>query len=113
LPSKALDRLGPVLASRPAKPSGVDLNTTGTERCRCPQPLDVKKSKVEGKTEIHFTRPIPSGSIKVEIWFAKINRDVFASSVFTSMADLARYSRLPETNSSPLLDLNGLSPQDR
>jgi transposase len=38
----------------------------------------------------HFTPTYSSWLSQVEIWFAKIERDVIARGVFTSVADLSR-----------------------
>jgi transposase len=40
--------------------------------------------------ELHFTPTYSSWLNQVEIWFSKIERDVIARGVFTSVADLAR-----------------------
>lgn len=42
---------------------------------------------------LHFTRTYSSWLNQVEIWFAKIERDVIARGVFTSVKDLARKLR--------------------
>jgi transposase len=42
------------------------------------------------KVQFHFTPTYSSWLNQVEIWFAKIQRDVIARGVFTSVADLAR-----------------------
>ena len=42
------------------------------------------------KLRFHFTRTYSSWLNQVEIWFAKIERDVIARAVFTSVADLSR-----------------------
>jgi transposase len=45
------------------------------------------------KVRFHFTPTFSSWLNQVEIWFSKIERDVIARSVFTSVADLARKLR--------------------
>lgn len=45
------------------------------------------------KVRFHFTPTYSSWLNQVEIWFAKIERDVIARGVFTSVADLARKIR--------------------
>ena len=45
------------------------------------------------KVRFHFTPTYSSWLNQVEIWFAKIERDVIARGVFTSVADLARKLR--------------------
>src|ERR1700733_13763482 len=42
---------------------------------------------------LHFTPTYSSGLNQVELWFAKIERDLLARGVFTSVADLARKIR--------------------
>jgi transposase len=45
------------------------------------------------KVRLHFTPTYSSWLNQVEIWFAKIQRDVLARGVFTSVGDLARKIR--------------------
>lgn len=45
------------------------------------------------KVRFHFTPTYSSWLNQVEVWFAKIQRDVIARGVFTSVADLARKLR--------------------
>jgi transposase/transcriptional regulator with XRE-family HTH domain len=45
------------------------------------------------KVRFHFTPTYSSWLNQIEIWFAKIQRDVIARGVFTSVADLARKLR--------------------
>ena len=45
------------------------------------------------KVRFHFTPTYSSWLNQVEIWFSKIERDVIARGVFTSVADLARKLR--------------------
>lgn len=45
------------------------------------------------KVRFHFTPTYSSWLNQMEIWFAKIQRDVIARGVFTSLADLARKLR--------------------
>ena len=45
------------------------------------------------KVQFHFTPTYSSWLNQVELWFAKIQRDVIARGVFTSVADLARKLR--------------------
>lgn len=42
------------------------------------------------KVRFHFTPTYSSWLNQVELWFAKIERDVIARGVFTSVADLSR-----------------------
>ena len=42
------------------------------------------------KVHMHFTPTYSSWLNQVELWFAKIERDVIARGVFTSLADLKR-----------------------
>ena len=39
---------------------------------------------------LHFTRPYLSWFNQVELWFAKIERDVIARGIFSSVTDLKR-----------------------
>ena len=45
------------------------------------------------KVRLHFTPTYSSWLNQVELWFAKIQRDVIARGIFTSVADLARKLR--------------------
>lgn len=42
------------------------------------------------KVKFHFTLTYSSWLNQVELWFAKIQRDILARGIFTSVADLAR-----------------------
>jgi transposase len=42
------------------------------------------------RAQFHFTPTYSSWLNQVEIWFAKIERDVIARGIFTSVSDLAR-----------------------
>ena len=58
------------------------------------------------KVRLHFTPTYSSWLNQVEIWFAKIERDVIARGVFTSVADLRRklmtYIRAYATHARPI-----------
>ena len=45
------------------------------------------------KVRLHFTPTYSSWLNQVELWFAKIQRDLLARGIFTSVADLARKIR--------------------
>jgi transposase len=45
------------------------------------------------KVQLHFTPTYSSWLNQVELWFAKIQRDLLARGIFTSVADLARKIR--------------------
>src|SRR5690606_35274168 len=45
------------------------------------------------KVRFHFTPTYSSWLNQVELWFAKIQRDLLARGIFTSVADLARKIR--------------------
>ena len=45
------------------------------------------------KVHFHFTPTYSSWLNQVELWFAKIQRDLLARGIFTSVADLARKIR--------------------
>jgi hypothetical protein len=59
--------------------------------------------KAHPKVHLHFTPTYSSWLNQVELWFGKIERDVIARGVFTSVADLKRklmrYTR--QYNKSP------------
>jgi hypothetical protein len=71
---QALDRLDPVLPMSPGR----------AERHRF---------EYYPKVRFHFPPTYSSWLNQVEIWFSKIERDVIARGVFTSVADLARKLR--------------------
>jgi transposase len=54
----------------------------------------------------HFTPTYASWLNQVELWFAKIERDVLARGIFTSVSDLAariwKYIRHDNKNAKPL-----------
>ena len=60
---------------------------------------------------LHFTPTYASGLNQVELWFAKIERDVIARGVFTSVSDLRRklmryirqYNKSPKNHEVALL----------
>ena len=58
------------------------------------------------KVKLHFTPTYSSWLNQVELWFSKIERDVIARGVFTSVKDLARklmrYIRLYNNNPQPV-----------
>ena len=57
------------------------------------------------KVQLHYTPTYSSWLNQVELWFGKIERDVIARGVFTSVADLKRklmryirhYNKAPKT----------------
>ena len=57
------------------------------------------------EVKLHFTPTYSSWLNQVEIWFARIERDVIARGVFTSVKDLARklmyYIRTYSKNAKP------------
>jgi len=61
--------------------------------------------KSHPRVHLHFTPTYSSWLNQVELWFAKIERDVIARGVFTSLADLRRklmkyirhYNNTPKT----------------
>jgi transposase len=58
------------------------------------------------RVHLHFTPTYSSWLNQVELWFAKIERDVIARGVFTSVTDLKRklmrYIRQYNTNAKPV-----------
>jgi transposase len=67
------------------------------------------------KVRLHFTPTYSSWLNQVEIWFSKIERDVIARGVFTSVADLARklrkYIRAYSKSAKPLLSIRWEGPR--
>jgi transposase len=57
------------------------------------------------QVKLHFTPTYSSWLNQVEIWFARIEREVIARGIFTSVKDLARkllrYIRVYSTNARP------------
>jgi transposase len=68
--------------------------------------LDNLSAHKTPRITLHFTPTYSSWLNQVEIWFAKIERDVIARGVFTSTADLSRkimrYSRRYNRNARPI-----------
>ena len=59
-------------------------------------PVTVKScspSNLHPRVQFHFTPTYSSWLNQVEIWFAKIEREVIARGIFTSVSDLARKLR--------------------
>jgi transposase len=58
------------------------------------------------RVQFHFTRTYSSWLNQVEIWFAKIEREVIARGIFTSVSDLAhklsRYINAYSANARPI-----------
>ena len=58
------------------------------------------------RVQLHFTPTYSSWLNQVELWFAKIERDVIARGIFTSVPDLARklrrYIKAYSTNAKPI-----------
>jgi transposase len=53
------------------------------------------------QVRFHFTPTYSSWLNQVELWFAKIQRDVISRGVFTSVADLARKLRKYAKSAKP------------
>jgi DDE superfamily endonuclease len=73
----------------------------------CDRSLNQKQtSKQNPHVRFHFTPMYSSWLNQVELWFAKIEREVIARGVFTSVADLARklrrYINAYSANSRPI-----------
>ena len=78
-----------VQSARPAKEIHIILDNLSAHKTK-----DVEEFlKKHPKVKFHFTPTYSSWLNQVEIWFAKIERDVLARGVFTSVADLARKIR--------------------
>jgi hypothetical protein len=61
----------------------------------CPQNTTRSRDflKQHPRVQFHFTPTYSSWLNQIEIWFAKIEREVIARGIFTSVADLARKLR--------------------
>ncbi len=51
------------------------------------------RSRRHPRVHLHFTPTYASGLNQVELWFAKIERDLLPRGIFTSIPDLARKIR--------------------
>ena len=79
-----------VVAGAPrAKAIHVILDNLSTHKTQAVRTFLVQHPKVR----LHFTPTYSSWLNQVELWFAKIERDVLARGIFTSVADLARRIR--------------------
>ena len=86
---------------------------------RAPRPRTVDHFLAQHPhVRFHFTPTYSSWLNQVELWFARIQRDVIRRGVFTSVADLGRKLRryipasIPNQPSSFSLDLYGSHPQN-
>jgi transposase len=93
--------LGQIVASQPrGKQIHVVLDNLSTHKTRRVEQFLADHKNVQ----LHFTPTYSSWLNQVEIWFSKIERQVIARGVFTSVADLARkimryikhYNRAPK-----------------
>jgi transposase len=85
-----IDFLGEVLAS--AKWAGeihIILDNLSAHKTKAVQEF----LQAHPKVRFHFTPTYSSSLNQVEIWFSKVERDVIAGGVFTSVTDLARKLR--------------------
>lgn len=83
-----LDFMNRLLAQHPGRDIHVILDNLSTHKPKNDQWL-----KRHRNVHFHFTPTHASWLNQVEIWFAKIERDVIARGVFTSVRDLARKLR--------------------
>ena len=82
--------LGDLVASQPA---GRDIHVIA-DNLSTPKTQAVRTFLIEHpNVRIHFTPTYSSWLNQVELWFAKIERDLLARGIFTSVADLARRIR--------------------
>jgi transposase len=49
-----------------------------------------RNASADANVRLHFTPTYSSWLNQVELWFAKIERDILARGIFTSVSDLAR-----------------------
>jgi transposase len=97
---QALDRLDPVLPLSPgrAERHGFEYKRHGTLSLYViADNLSAHKTELvetflaqHPKVNLHFTPTYSSWLNQVELWFAKIERDVIARGIFTSVTDLKR-----------------------
>jgi transposase len=80
---------GLVQRSRWAKQIHIVLDNLSAHKTKAVEEFLLENPKVR----FHFTPTYSSWLNQVELWFAKIQRDVIARGVFTSVADLARKLR--------------------
>jgi transposase len=80
---------GLVQRSRWAKEIHIVLDNLSAHKTKAVEEFLLENPKVR----FHFTPTYSSWLNQVELWFAKIQRDVIARGVFTSVADLARKLR--------------------
>jgi transposase len=84
---QALDPLDPVLPLSPGRAERLDnLSAHKTQAGR-------EFLRQHSRVRFHFTPTYSSWLNQVEIWFAKIKREVIARGIFTSVSDLARKFR--------------------
>jgi transposase len=82
-----IDFIGQVVATAPrAREIHIILDNLSAHKTKAVEEFLENNPKVR----FHFTPTYSSWLNQVEIWFAKIERDVIARGVFTSVADLAR-----------------------
>ena len=85
-----VDFLTDVVAGAPRAPEiHVILDNLSTHKTQAVRTFLVQHPKVR----LHFTPTYSSWLNQVELWFSKIERDVLARGIFTSVADLARRIR--------------------
>jgi transposase len=100
---QALDRLVPVLPLSPgrAERHGFEYYRLSAHKTKAVEQFLEQNPRVR----FHFTPTYSSWLNQVELWFAKIQRDVIDRGVFTSVADLARklrrYIRAYEKSARP------------
>jgi transposase len=90
-PSAAVvEFLGDIVASQPTgREIHVILDNLATHKTQAVRTFLIEHPHVR----LHFTPTYASWLNQVEIWFAKIERDVLARGIFTSVSDLARKIR--------------------
>ena len=87
-----VDFLGDFVASQPKRREiHVIADNLSTHKTQTVRTFLVEHPHVH--VHLHFTPTYSSWLNQVELWFAKIERDLLARGVFTSVADLARKIR--------------------
>jgi transposase len=102
----------PRLSSSPSSPISSSTNLAEKKSTSSPTTLSAHKTgqvkeflEAHPKVQLHFTPTYSSWLNQVELWFSKIERDVIARGVFTSVPDLKRklmryireYNKEPKT----------------
>jgi transposase len=84
-----IDFLGDILTAHPRRPLHVIVDNLAAHKTKAVQAFLAAHPQVH----LHFTPTYASWLNQVELWFGKIERDLLARGIFTSLPDLARKIR--------------------